>query len=352
MKKQSSFTEIGQFRDVIRNIIKTAQYVGLDDDGKAIYDNTLIPPIINFVGTVKCHGTNSSVCINSENEFWAQSKDHIITPQKDNMGFAFFAESKKEIFLNMFDKIKETHIEDYTDKTISIFGEFCGGNIQKNVAINGLPKMMIIFAVKITNGTDAYYIKSDLWKDFSDHNNNIYNIYDFPSFSIDIDFNAPKLSQNKLIDLTTEVEKECPVGKYFGRKLGEDNTIGEGIVWEGWFKDRRYIFKVKGEKHSSTKVKKLAEVDTEKIKSVLEFVEYAVTENRLTQAIEQVFIVNSEIPDIKRTADFLRWIVNDVIKEELDTLNNNNLEPKDVNKEISIKARKWFFDYLNNACGL
>ena len=42
--------------------------------------------------------------------------------------------------------------------------------------------------------------------------------------------------------------------------------------------------------------------------------------------------------------DFLRWIVNDVIKEEQDTIIENQLDPKKINSAISNKARLWFFN--------
>ena len=41
--------------------------------------------------------------------------------------------------------------------------------------------------------------------------------------------------------------------------------------------------------------------------------------------------------------DFIRWIVNDIISEEIDTMSSNGLEPKDVNKYISNKSREMFF---------
>ena len=125
------------------------------------------------------------------------------------------------------------------------------------------------------------------------------------------------------------------------------DMIGEGLCWVGHYKDSRYVFKVKGEKHSSSKVKKLAHVDIEKMNSIEEFVNYAVTENRLNQAIEQVFTSTSIQPSQKGTGDFLRWMVKDVMKEETDTMVKNGLEPKDVNKYISEKARRWFFTKLD-----
>jgi len=343
------FTDIGQYRNVIRDVMHEAQYQGVDDDGNTIMDRTATLPTLTFKGTVKLHGTNAGVAMNSDGQVWYQSRKGVITPTKDNAGFAFFAESHKEIFTNMILDIRSE--ADLTDETIIVFGEWCGGNIQKGVSINGLPKMFVIFAVKVAPIDDEienYYLHEDLWDSYTFPESNIHNINDFESYTVDIDFNNPELSRNEMIDIMTKVEAECPVGKAFGRTKDEDdNTVGEGNVWVGWYNGKRLIFKIKGEKHSVTKVKTLAPVDIEKINSINSFVEYALTENRLQQGIEQVFTTESKTPDQKSTGDYLRWIVNDIIKEELDTLIENNLEPKEVNKHISNEARKWFFKYLD-----
>jgi len=113
-------------------------------------------------------------------------------------------------------------------------------------------------------------------------------------------------------------------------------------VWTAEFKGVVHRFKVKGEKHSSSKVKTLAAVDTEKLNSITEFVEYAVTDSRFNQALENVF-PNNEPVDTKKLGDVIRWVVNDIIKEETDTLASNGLEPKDVNKYISTVVRTKFF---------
>jgi hypothetical protein len=49
------------------------------------------------------------------------------------------------------------------------------------------------------------------------HNNEIgiYNILQFPTYEIDIDFNAPEMVQNQLIEMTVSVEDKCPVGRFF-----------------------------------------------------------------------------------------------------------------------------------------
>lgn len=80
----------------------------------------------------------------------------------------------------------------------------------------------------------------------------------------------------------------------------------------------------------------------DKLNSIKEFVDYAVTESRFNQAIEKVFGTKENM-DVKKMGDFIRWIVNDVLKEEMDTMVKNGIEPKDVNKYISAKAREMFF---------
>lgn len=342
MKKHISFPSIEQFRNVVGTVNRQYNFVGLDENGEAIYDSSLPKPVLTFKGTVKLHGTNAGVCFNDLDGMWYQSRENIITPEKDNAGFAFFADANKEQFASMFGKIADRSNIDTTKNTISIYGEWCGGNIQKGVAICNLPKSFFIFGVKVT----PHHIEgiekqpSAYWVDYTDLKNNeakIYNIDDFETYSMDIDFNMPELVQNKLGELTLAVEEECPVGKAFGF-----SGIGEGIVWSCELKGNIHRFKVKGEKHSSSKVKKLASVDTEKITSIKEFVDYAVTESRFNQAIEKIF-PNNEPVDVKKLGDVMRWVVNDIIKEETDTLVQNNLEPKDIGKYVSNKVREMFF---------
>ncbi|TXG80044.1 MAG: hypothetical protein E6R13_08895 [Spirochaetes bacterium] len=342
MKKMIKFPSIEQFRTVVANVNRRYNFVGLDENGDAIYDPSLPKPVLTFKGTVKLHGTNAGVSFN-ESGYWAQSRENIITPEKDNAGFAFFVESKKEVFNKLFREIQENTNVSYEHNTVTIYGEWCGGNIQKGVAITNLPKSFFIFGVKVTPHTTseeelkqkpAYWIPSHYLKSPED---NIYNIEDFQTWTLDIDFNMPQLVQNKLSELTIAVEEECPVGKAFGF-----SGIGEGIVWSCEYQGVVHRFKVKGEKHSSSKVKTLANVDVEKIESIQKFVDYAVTESRFNQAIENVF-PNEEPIDTKKLGDVIRWVVNDVIKEEMDTMVENKIEPKEVNKYLSSKVREMFF---------
>lgn len=325
-KKFVPFPKIGQFRQVVKNVRESTAFQGLDENNVPVMDYTKPQPIVTFTGTVKLHGTNAGVCYDPKtNELYAQSRKHVISIESDNAGFAFWVGANKEELRSLFD----VYINDDND-LITIFGEWCGGNIQKGVAITGLPKMFVIFAVKV--GDNWINCLEDGYSPISDVN--IYLISRFDTYTVAIDFNNPDMSVPKLQELTLAVEAECPVGRAFGV-----SGIGEGIVWRD---TNGNIFKVKGEKHSSTKVKKLANVDIEKLNSINEFVDYAVTESRLEQGIDVVFTQTGLDVDIKMLGDFLKWVMRDIISEETDTLVGNGLEPKDIGKGVSTTAREWF----------
>jgi hypothetical protein len=342
MVKISKFPKIGQYREVVKEVQFMSAYSGKDDLGNAIYDHSLPKPTLKFKGLVKLHGTNAGVGHNPVVSIWVQSRTNIIKVGQDNAGFAFFVESNKEAFLSLVEQVRdENRGKIGEDDDIIIFGEWAGEGIQKGVAITGIPKSFFIFDVKIRPAdetVDPYYVEYDYLRDTD---NRIYNINDYLSYEIEIDFNAPERSQNKLAEITQAVEALCPVGKAFGVE-----GIGEGVVWSTVYNGHKLRFKVKGDKHSVTKVKKLASVDTEKLANIEEFVEYAVTENRIIQGLNAVF-PNGEL-DKSQLGVFMKWMMTDILAEETDTLVENGLEPKDIGKYVSNKARTMFFAKYND----
>jgi len=318
------YPSIGQFRDVVKEVTSSTQFIGLDDDGKAQFNPHAELPTLQFTGTVKLHGTNAAVGFDPiTNQMWVQNRKRIITPEDDNAGFAAFVEDRKNDFELIFNKMTK-----WFNGTIIIYGEWCGGNIQSGVALNQLEKMFVIFDILV----DGVWI-NDLTS--IPPCNHIRTITEFPIFSMSIDFNNPDI--NHLIQLTELVESECPIGKEFGV-----SGTGEGIVWKCLHNGMMLRFKVKGEKHSSSNVKKLVEIDPVKLASITEFVDYTVTENRMNQGIDEVFTTTNREPDIKLVGEFIRWMNNDVFKEELDTLTESGLKPKDVVKYMSRKMVPWF----------
>lgn len=349
MKKHISFPSIEQFRVIVSKIQRQYNFVGLDENGEAIYDETRTKPTLIFKGTVKLHGTNLGVCFNDISGIWVQSRENIITTQNDNAGSAFFVLVNNDAFLDLFNEIKNKYNIDTANNTISIYGEWVGKGIQKNIAISKIEKSMFIFGIKINPHDEnkvAYWVDSS---SFKKPENRIYNIEDYETYTISIDFNNPALSQDEIIELTSKVENECPVGKAFGF-----SDIGEGIVFSHLMDDGTCLkFKSKGEKHVITKVKKLNPVDDEKLNNIIEVVNKVTPNWRLEQMLDKTFdLMNEGELDIKKMGEFIKNVINDVIKEESDVIAEANLIPKDINSKISEVCRNYFFDMLNKEVGL
>jgi hypothetical protein len=259
-----------------------------------------------------------------------------LTREADNAGFMAHMEQHLLPISMMFNRIVEVNnINRTTLNSIVVYGEWCGGNIQKGVAITGLPKMFVIFAVKIN---DEWFVSNEDLKLA-----NIFNINNFPSFMIEIDFEEPKSVQNRLGELTAEVEACCPVGKAFGV-----DGIGEGIVWHCVsHPSSEYWFKVKGEKHSASRVKTLASVDVEAVAQINDFVTMAVTEARLEQGLHN--LIDEQMKPFAMTSmgDFIRWVYQDVLKEEADTLQASGIDYKKLGSPIALAAKCWFLIKLN-----
>jgi hypothetical protein len=282
--KLNRMPSIPQFRDVIRAVQSRARYEGLDGNGDPIYNNDRLP-VLTAHGTTKCHGTYAG-CSYHKGEMHCQSKKNIITVEQDNAGFSFFIEQRKELFNYMFNNIKEVYGIDTNQNIITIMSEFCGRGIQSKVAVSQLDKKLFIFGIKIKpldEEIPSYWVPHDIfpYKVINDHD--IYNIEQFHTFDIDIDFNEPLFSQNKMVDMVAEVEAECPVGKYFGV-----SNLGEGIVFTFNYKGSTHRFKYKGDKHAGkSKVKTIKKVDNAKLQKIIDLVETLTPVWRLEQALTE-----------------------------------------------------------------
>lgn len=340
-----TFPKIEQFRNVVSSVLRQAHFVGLDDHGDAIYDPTKVKPTLTFKGSVKLHGTNAGVSYNDNLGLWAQSRRGAfkLSQHDSHFGFTKFVDDRKEIFEGFINEIAQRNNVDTSKFYLTIFGEWVGKGIQKKVAISELEKSLFIFGVKLSNPNDPDF--KSVWLDHSglrSNENRIYNILDFETFEIDIDFNSPGDVQERLTEITQKIEDECPVAKFFGH-----SGVGEGVVWTGYFNGIRHSFKIKGDEHAVSKntSKTLAPVDVEKLATIEEFVNYSLTRNRFEQGLQEVFSDPSEYT-VKRTGEILKWIVNDIFSEEMDVLEENGLTTKEVSKSISKRARDMFFNEI------
>ena len=332
------FPSINQFRNVVQHVRRKASFRGLDDAGEAILDHAAKPPTLSFCGTVKLHGTNAAVVF-SPTGVTFQSRERVLSETSDNAGFyAHMIQHHSALWL-LYETLVEASGKTFgEDPTIAVYGEWCGGNIQKGVGISGLPKMFVVFAVQINGEWFNEALPSFTSKEAS-----IYSIYQFPKWFMTIDFEQPEAKQNLLGTLTQAVEDECPVGKHFGQA-----GVGEGIVWRCVEDPSSDLwFKVKGEKHSASKVKTLAAVDVEAAETIREFITQVVTPARLQQGLQNLVNEQGKPFDMTSIGDFIRWIHGDVVKEESDTMEASGIDAKKIGGPIAQAAKRWYVEQMN-----
>lgn len=343
------FPSIEQFRTVIRHVQTHTRFAGKDETGEPIYDHSKPLPTLKFQGTVKLHGTNAGIAYNFATDiFTYQSRERELSLTQDNAGFMLNMMANESVIREIIEKMTPDFEEDDAVTDLVLFGEWCGSGIQKGVAISQLPKMFVIFGAKVitNNDTNRWLVMEDYGINYPEQR--IFNIHNFPTWNIDIDFKFPEIAQNTMIEITEAVEKCCPVGAYFGVEDG----IGEGVVWtcvESEHQDSGTWFKVKGEKHSVSKVKTLAPVDVEAVENMRAFVQSVVTQARLEQGVDNLVREQLKPFEIQSMGDFIRWVYNDVLKEEMDTIVANQIDTKKLGSAIASTARPWFINALNKS---
>lgn len=315
------FTSIESFKHIVANVRKY-----YNKQGKPF-------PTLNFEGTVKLHGSNGGIRRTSSGKIQAQSKERILDITADNYGFAFFVESHNEAVEKLFAQFP-------TDADVTLYGEWCGGNIQKAVALTALEKHFVLFKVKV-NGE-----YQPLPRDLFDNENKIYNVYQIPTYKVTVDFLSPEPASEILADLTLEVEKVCPWGAFRGVVAEGDNcTIGEGIVWECiehpeisdlWFKTKGLLHKG----NDKTKVPKI-KIDDQKLASIKELVSEILPHWRLEQGISALNEAGTPLLP-QATGDYLKWIAHDILKEELETIAASGFDWKGVQGQVMQTARQFF----------
>mgnify|MGYP003529690192 CR=1 FL=1 len=54
-----------------------------------------------FANDILVHNSNAGICFSEVDGIWAQSRENIITIEKDNAGFAFFVEQNKDVIIKI-----------------------------------------------------------------------------------------------------------------------------------------------------------------------------------------------------------------------------------------------------------
>ena len=357
------FSEIVDIAHTARNVRKTAQYVGKDANGKAIYDNTIKLPIIEYTGTVKMHGTNAGICFNLHTgEVGFISRERVLSVEEDNAGFAAFGYRNPKVTSAIFDKIKE-HIASNPklpqDSDFAIvYGEWVGPKVSRGSALVHLEPTFVAIRTRLFTEdlSVRYWLDDDSMQAIFGHIDLAFDQIDysqrFERFTIAIDFNKPEFSYNLLAEKTISVEEQCPVALALGIDPQVCST-GEGIVWVP--KDKKWLqvsdawFKTKGEKHSKTRVKKVITVDMDKLEKFELLCEEVCPPWRIEQMATAVFDLNNDgLVEKSGTTKLVRAVMDDIKKEQLEVIEAAGAELKDIGRAVYKRC----LAYISNATSL
>jgi len=304
--------------------------------------------VVIYQSKIKLDGCNGGVQLFTDGRIVPQSRNRILDPDDDNMGFAKWTVTMYNYFADVRKRVNE---QGYKDQHVTVFGEWCGKGIQKRTAISKIDrKIFAVFAVQIGGLNELAKLDihgPSIRKLFPSHDD-VFVLPWMKSFMLDFS-NTDQLEQQakNINELVNEVEEQDPwVFETFGVK-----GIGEGVVMypipdtcrgleDSIYIDRMeysdLVFKAKGEKHKVVKTKQAVQIDPEVANNIGEFVALFVTEPRLEQIIEQTGTDN------KLTGDFLKAFCTDVKKESVAELEASNLDWKQVSKAVSTVAREWY----------
>jgi hypothetical protein len=89
----------------------------------------------------------------------------------------------------------------------------------------------------------------------------------------------------------------------------------------------------------------LAPVDVEKLNSIKELVDSILTEHRLEKKLDSLRELGLEL-EMKNTGAYLKMVGQDVIKEEVDTIDASGLSRNEVMGEVNKRAKQFWISRL------
>lgn len=297
-------------------------------------------PTLTFTGSEKLHGENMAVCF-SQGELWVQGRNNINTLLGDQNGMAQFVESTRNTWLDIIIQLSDIHSINSNTQTLVLDMEWAGGNIQKgNAACSGTDKGAYIFDYCriVDNTTDIAQYKSTEGINIVE-GTNIYIMRNFSSYTLQMDFNNASECEQQLKELAESIEAKSPIAQYFNKP----DNVGEGAYLWCEYKGEMLRVKTKGELHGGKpKVpKNKTNISDEEVLRLTTLAETVTPTWRLTQAIKE-----SKATEMKHIGLVIKWVMQDIAKEELPALLEAKLELKQLNPYIAKIVKDYYVDSL------
>jgi hypothetical protein len=292
---------------------------------------------------VKIHGCNTGVVLKGDGRYYAQSRSRPITPGDDLFGFAKWVEDNGETFERLSKSLK---------REVAIFGEWYGQGIQSGTASASVPgKHWAIFSY-------IEHAYRGIVKRFHVEPGEIYALGDFPAEAEVIPWYSDPIgvanvhSDNDVTDFLNRINKQVDAVSQEDPFILNQHGIsgpGEGLVFYPVADSRTTngcnytagAFKAKGDKHRVFKTNESAEIMPINVKTIPQFADFVLTEERLMQNARAV-AKSDCIFEKKLVGPFVAHILKDVKKESKDVIESNGLRWREVSPEVSRQAKEWY----------
>lgn len=327
------WNDLNQFHEVRKNLNYPRIWQTIrDNDG-----------VVNFGFKIKLHGTNACVRVEPDGKVVAQKRSSDV--DVGHFGFAQWVKDNEKEFAALAN----------VEATRYIYGEWCGPGVQQDVACSMTDeKVFYIFAfdevMEYNDNTIRYYEPEQIEGLLGKNMPNNLIVVPWHTTAI-IDFQNKTQIEKTMLSLNQMVEaigEEDPLVK----ELFDISGAGEGLVaypllgkTKGQYdSSEEYFswlnFKAKSESHRVNKTKTAVQFDPEKFLGIQAFADFYATDARMLQSFRES--VNEE-RDMKRTGDFVKWVVQDIYKESsTEREANPELNWNSLSKACSTRAALWY----------
>jgi hypothetical protein len=336
------FSSIDTFvKEHLRDVQMASDYRGKDELGYPIYCHDRPYPTLTYTALHKIGGTNCGIFLrNGEIGFQSRSRELV---SEDQNGFKAYFSLYTKVLEKLFTEIKQMY--NTNSNNINIWGEWCGSGIKDRHSISKLGhKVWIVFSIAIDG------VKQPLNKHICNHTINCYNILEWGSHTISINYAdfpegawkndaiLPDYLQKWVDDLTLE----CPVSKSFGI-VG----LGEGMVLTSNELSPRtgepYLVKLKNSLYDKVVIAPLEKTLNPNVDL---YVAKMVTGARLTQWFDSLSNTNTLL-DMKLVKSFQDLLIADCVKEGQIWETEYNITQKEWEPAVRKASTNFFKEQLS-----
>lgn len=164
-----------------------------------------------------------------------------------------------------------------------------------------------------------------------------------------------------MYELSDVVEAYCPFAEVMG--VSKDDCRGEGIVWKVgtplgradprlWYKTKGVVTRRKIDNQAQSNRRKAKkqpqpgyDESNEEKENVKQLAECMVTERRVEQGLEYLHELNLAM-EKRHIRTFLLWVVRDVMREEVLTIEKSEIDQGLIKREVEQLARARYLDLV------